>query len=155
MVPMFFKNPDPAVPVPRVVAPEALRVRDDAYYDALSNTLAAPSQGEIEEQQEFLATIYKVIEDKLAEEEGIYLASDLEVSDIKQQPLAPDVDLPAADIISQEWAQTHSHLEFLWEQAWLNNIAAATWRFWWSDNPPNRIQYPDLYAEWNKIEDHC
>ncbi|KAF8624919.1 hypothetical protein AX15_005643 [Amanita polypyramis BW_CC] len=153
-IPAFFKNPDPAVPVPKVVAPEALRVRDDAYYDALNNALVAPSQDEIEEQ-DFIVTIYKVIEDKLAEEEGIYLASDVEVLDIKWQPLAPDADLPAADIISQEWAQTHSHSEFLWEQAWLNNIAAATWRFWWSANPLNRIQYLELYAEWNKIEDYC
>ncbi|KAF8625704.1 hypothetical protein AX15_005233 [Amanita polypyramis BW_CC] len=155
LVPTFFKNPDRAIPVPKVVAPEALQVRDDKYYDALNNSLVPPSQGEIEEQQDFLATIYKVIEDKLAKEEGIYLASDAEVSDNKWQPLAPDADLPVADIISQEWAQTHSHSEFLWEQAQLNNIAAATWRFWWSANPPNRIQYPDLYAEWNKIEDYC
>ncbi|KAF8623738.1 hypothetical protein AX15_006225 [Amanita polypyramis BW_CC] len=145
----------PAITVPKVVALEQLRVRDDAYYDALNNSLVAPLQGEIEEQQEFLATIYKVIEDKLREEEGIYLASDAEVSDIKWQPLAPDADLPSADIISQEWAQTHTHLEFLREQARLNNIAAATWRFWWSANPPNRLQFPEIYAEWCKIEDYC
>ncbi|KAF8625357.1 hypothetical protein AX15_005424 [Amanita polypyramis BW_CC] len=99
--------------------------------------------------------VYKVIEEKLAEEEGIYLASDAEVSDIKWQPLAPDADLPSADIISQEWAQNHTHSEFLREQVRLNNIAAATWRFWWSANPPNKDQYPDLYAEWSKIEDYC
>ncbi|KAF8627908.1 hypothetical protein AX15_004185 [Amanita polypyramis BW_CC] len=111
MVPQFFKNPDPAIPVPRVVAPEQLRVRDDSYYTVLGDALVAPSQGEIEEQQEFLATIYKVIEDKLAEEEGIYLASNSEVSEEKWQPLAPDADIPAADIISQE----------------LNNLAVAKW----------------------------
>ncbi|KAF8623059.1 hypothetical protein AX15_006529 [Amanita polypyramis BW_CC] len=155
MVPQFFKNPDPAVPVPKVVAPEQLQVRDDAYYDTLNDALVAPSQDDIEEQQDFLATIYKVIEEKLAEEEGIYLASDAEVSDDKWQLLAPDVDLPAADIISQEWAQTHTHSEFLREQAKLNNIAAASWRFWWSANPPDRSLYPDLYAEWSKIEDYC
>ncbi|KAF8624090.1 hypothetical protein AX15_006050 [Amanita polypyramis BW_CC] len=129
MVPEFFKNPNPALPVPRVVAPEQLHVRD-----------------------EFLATIYKVIEDKLQEEEGIYLASDAKVSEIKWQPLAPDMELPAADIISQEWAQTHTHSKFLREQACLNNIVATTWRFWWS---ANRLQHPDLYAEWNKIKDYC
>ncbi|KAF8622592.1 hypothetical protein AX15_006895 [Amanita polypyramis BW_CC] len=154
-IPDAFKNPEPAITVLKVVAPKQLRVRDDAYYNTLNNSLVAPSQGEIEEQQEFLATIYKVIEDKLREEEGIYLASDAEVSDIKWQPLAPDADLPSADIISQEWAQMHTHSEFLWEQARLNNIAAVTWRFWWSANPLNRLQYPDLYAEWSKIEDYC
>ncbi|KAF8622598.1 hypothetical protein AX15_006890 [Amanita polypyramis BW_CC] len=113
MVPQFFKNPDPALLVPQVVAPEQLQVREDEYYNALNNALVGQSQDEIEEQQEFLATIYKVIEEKLSEEERIYLASDAEVSEDKWQPLAPDADLPVADIISQEWAQSHSHAEFL------------------------------------------
>ncbi|KAF8621936.1 hypothetical protein AX15_007393, partial [Amanita polypyramis BW_CC] len=125
------------------------------YQDKLRNTIVAPSQGEIEEQQEFLTMIYKVIEDKLSEEEGIYLASDAEVSETKWQPLAPDAELPSADIISQEWAQAHTHSEFLREQACLNNIVAATWRFWWSANPPSKTEYLDLYAEWSKIEDYC
>ncbi|KAF8622491.1 hypothetical protein AX15_006971 [Amanita polypyramis BW_CC] len=154
-IPDAFKKPEPAITIPKVVDPTISTVRSTEYQEQLRNTIVAPSQGEIEEQQEFLATIYKVIEDKLAEEEGIYLASDAEVSDIKWQPLAPDADLPSADIISKEWAQAHTHSEFLRDQAHLNNIVAATWRFWWSANPPNKTEYPDLYSQWSKIEDYC
>ncbi|KAF8622447.1 hypothetical protein AX15_007007, partial [Amanita polypyramis BW_CC] len=91
----------------------------------MANSLAAPSQNEIEEQQEFLSTIYKIIENKLEEENGIFLTSDAEVADQKWSPLALDADILSADIIDQEWAQSHSHAEFLWEQARLNNLVAT------------------------------
>ncbi|KAF8624584.1 hypothetical protein AX15_005799 [Amanita polypyramis BW_CC] len=127
MIPSYFKNPDPPILVPKAVIPDQLCVRDDDYYTAMADTLVAPSQDEIEEQQTFLSTIYQVIEAKLADEDGIFLASEAEVSEQKWSPLALDADIPSADVIDQEWARTHLHAEFLREQAKLNNLAAGQW----------------------------
>ncbi|KAF8622215.1 hypothetical protein AX15_007197, partial [Amanita polypyramis BW_CC] len=155
IVPAAFTYLEPAISVPKAVVPEQLRVRDDEYYNTLNTSLVAPSQDEIEEQQTFLATIYKVIEAKLGEEDGIFLAEDAESSEQKWSPLAPKADIPSADIIDQNWAQEHTHAEFLHEQARLNNYAAANWRVFWTANPPDRHSAPEYYAQWNKLDDYC
>ncbi|KAF8621863.1 hypothetical protein AX15_007450, partial [Amanita polypyramis BW_CC] len=152
--------PTPSPMVSQEGLPQAPRERkqqlkDEDYFDQLNATIIPPSQDDIEEQQNFLTNIYKIIEQKLEEENGIFLASDAEVSENKWSPLAPDADIPLADIIDQDWANMHSHTEFLWEQARLNNLAAANWRVWWSANPPDKIKYPDIYKQWNKLDDYC
>ncbi|KAF8633479.1 hypothetical protein AX15_001406, partial [Amanita polypyramis BW_CC] len=125
----YFKNPDPPISVPKL--------RDDAYYTAMADALVAPAQDDVEEQQTFLATIYQVIEAKLAEEDGIFLASDADIMEQKWSPLAPDADLLSANVINQEWARSHSHGEFLREQARLNNLVAAQWQVFWTANLPD------------------
>ncbi|KAF8625641.1 hypothetical protein AX15_005273 [Amanita polypyramis BW_CC] len=100
--PSQFINPEPAISVPKMVVPESLRLRDDDYYTAMADSLAAPSQDDIKEHQTFLVNIYKIIEGKLEEEQGIFLASDMEIPDEKWSPLVPDTDILSADIINQE-----------------------------------------------------
>ncbi|KAF8622599.1 hypothetical protein AX15_006888 [Amanita polypyramis BW_CC] len=117
--------------------------------------MAPPSQDDIEEHQNFLSDIYRVIEAKLVEEEGIFVASDAELRDLKWSPLAPDADIPSADIISQEWAEDHTHSEFLREQARLNSYAVGTWRALWTANPPDKNLLLDYYKTWSKLDDYC
>ncbi|KAF8623743.1 hypothetical protein AX15_006219 [Amanita polypyramis BW_CC] len=149
IVPALFTNPEPAISLPKTVVPEQLGLRDDEYYNALGNALVAPSQDSIEEHQMFITNIYKIIEGKLEEEEGIFLASDADITKEKWSLLAPDADIPSPDVIDQEWAQTHSHAGFLCKQACLNNLAAAQWRVFWTANPPDCIKFPDLYKQWD------
>ncbi|KAF8622840.1 hypothetical protein AX15_006709 [Amanita polypyramis BW_CC] len=154
-LPALFSNPDKPLGVPKTVVPESLRLRNDDYYTAMVDTMVAPSQDSIEEHQVFITNIYKIIKGKLQEEEGIFLTSDVEVTEEKWSPLALDADIPPADIINQEWANMHSHTEFLREQACLNNLAAAQWQVFWTANPPDIKKYPDLYTQWSKLDDYC
>ncbi|KAF8621756.1 hypothetical protein AX15_007527 [Amanita polypyramis BW_CC] len=121
----------------------------------MASSIVAPSQDNIEEHQTFLASIYQVIEAKLVEEDGIFIASDAEISDQKWSPLALDADIPPADIIDQEWVQTHTHSEFLREQACLNNYAVVNWRILWTVNPPDKNSVPEYYHTWSKLNDYC
>ncbi|KAF8624088.1 hypothetical protein AX15_006052 [Amanita polypyramis BW_CC] len=154
-IPNAFKNPDPAIGLPRTIAPERLNMDNRSYKEKLADAIIPPSQDDIEEHQNFLAQIYQVIEAKLADEEGIFVASDAEIRDIKWSPLAPNADIPSADIISQEWAEDHTHSEFLREQARLNSYAAGTWRALWTANPPDKNLLPDYYKTWYKLDDYC
>ncbi|KAF8621829.1 hypothetical protein AX15_007471 [Amanita polypyramis BW_CC] len=138
-----------------MVAPDQTYNRDSIYYSTLANAIVPPSQNEVEEHQTFLTMIYQVIEAKLAEEEGIFVASDAEISNQKWSLLAPDTDIPSADVIDQDWAQTHTHSEFLREQARLNNYAAANWRILWTVNPLDRSAFPEYYMTWSKLDDYC
>ncbi|KAF8623897.1 hypothetical protein AX15_006140 [Amanita polypyramis BW_CC] len=154
-IPNAFRNPDPAIGLLRTVAPERSTFDNDNYRENLANAIIPPSQDEVEEHQNFLATIYQVIEAKLVEEEGIFVASDAEIRDLKWSPLAPDADIPSADVISQEWAEDHTHSEFLREQARLNSYAAGTWRVLWTANPPDKNLLPDYYRTWSQLDDYC
>ncbi|KAF8622541.1 hypothetical protein AX15_006935, partial [Amanita polypyramis BW_CC] len=154
-IPDVFKNPEPAISLPKAVVPDQLRVQDNDYYESLVSSIAPPSQDNIEEHQTFLATIYQVIEAKLVEEEGIFVASDTEIRDQKWSPLAPKADIPSANIISQEWAQEHTHSEFLREQARLNSFAAGQWRVLWTANPPDRHSVPEYYKTWSQLDNYC
>ncbi|KAF8624083.1 hypothetical protein AX15_006055 [Amanita polypyramis BW_CC] len=129
--------------------------KDSSYKENLAKAVVPPSQDDVEEHQTFLATIYQVIEAKLAEEEGIFVASDAEIRDQKWSPLALKADIPSADIISQEWAEDHTHSEFLREQARLNSYAAGAWRVLWTANPPDKNSLPDYYRTWTQLDDYC
>ncbi|KAF8624095.1 hypothetical protein AX15_006046 [Amanita polypyramis BW_CC] len=153
IIPNAFKNPDLAIGLPRVVAPE--QTVYSSYKENVAKAIVPPSQDEVEEHQNFLATIYQVIEAKLAEEEGIFVVSDAEIRDVKWSPLAPDADIPSADVISQEWAEDHTHSEFLREQARLNSYAAGTWRALWTANPPDKNSLPDYYKTWSQLDNYC
>ncbi|KAF8623306.1 hypothetical protein AX15_006428 [Amanita polypyramis BW_CC] len=126
-IPSQFVNPDHPIRVPKVVVLESLHLHDDAYYMVMVDALTAPSQDDIEEHQVFITNVYKIIEGKLEEEAGIFLTSDADITEEKWSPLAPDADIPLADVIDQDWANSHSHAEFLREQARLNNLAAVQW----------------------------
>ncbi|KAF8629611.1 hypothetical protein AX15_003352 [Amanita polypyramis BW_CC] len=152
-IPFAFKNPDPAIGLPRTVAPE--QTAYSSYKENLVKAIVLPSQDDVEEHQTFLSTIYQVIEAKLVEEEGIFVASDAEIRDLKWSLLAPDADIPSADVISQEWAEDHTHSEFLREQARLNSYAAGTWRALWTANPPDKNLLPEYYKTWSKLDDYC
>ncbi|KAF8624906.1 hypothetical protein AX15_005646 [Amanita polypyramis BW_CC] len=154
-MPDAFKNPDPAIALPHTVAPEQRSTSDFSYRQDLTEALAPPSQDELEEHQMFLATIYQVIEAKLAEEEGIFVASDVEIREQKWSPLAPKADIPSADIISQDWAEDHTHSEFLREQARLNSYAARAWRVLWTANLPDKNLLPEYYKTWSQLDDYC
>ncbi|KAF8621902.1 hypothetical protein AX15_007419 [Amanita polypyramis BW_CC] len=153
--PEAFINPPRAIKVLETVVPRDLHLRDDDYYTALVDTIAAPSQDDIEEHQVFITNIYKIIEGKLEEENDIFLAGNVEVNDEKWSPLAPDADIPLAEIIDQAWAQSHSHSEFLCEQARLNNKAVAAWQVWWTVNPPDIRLFLEEYQQWSKLDDYC
>ncbi|KAF8623990.1 hypothetical protein AX15_006094 [Amanita polypyramis BW_CC] len=103
----------------------------------------------------FLAKVYTMIEEMLVEEEGVFVTSDAEILDVKWSPLAPEADIPSADVIDQEWANSHSHAEFLWEQVRLNNFAVANWCILWTMNPPDKDAFPDYYYQWSKLDDYC
>ncbi|KAF8623009.1 hypothetical protein AX15_006569 [Amanita polypyramis BW_CC] len=154
-IPNAFKNPDPAIGLPRVVAPSQKTYKEELYMENLSKAIVLPSQDDVEEHQNFLATIYQVIEAKLAEEEGIFVVSNTEIRDQKWSPLAPNADIPSADVISQEWAEDHTHSEFLREQARLNSYAAGAWRVLWTANPPDKNILPDYYKTWSQLDDYC
>ncbi|KAF8625016.1 hypothetical protein AX15_005592 [Amanita polypyramis BW_CC] len=154
-LPDAFKNPDPAIGLPRTIAPEQNSIKDITYKENLTKAIAPPSQDDLEEHQNFLSTIYQVIEAKLAEEEGIFVASDAEIRDQKWSPLAPKADIPSADVISQDWAEDHTHSEFLREQARLNSYTAGAWRVLWTANPPDKKLLPEYYKTWSQLDDYC
>ncbi|KAF8622779.1 hypothetical protein AX15_006753 [Amanita polypyramis BW_CC] len=155
----------PLTPPPRVSQdglPEIPRGRDNAAQKPIGKAktliqllVYPPSQDDLEEHQNFLSTIYQVIEAKLAEEEGIFVASDAEIRDQKWSPLAPKADIPSADVISQDWAEDHTHSEFLREQARLNSYAAGAWRVLWTANPPDKKLLPEYYKTWSQLDDYC
>ncbi|KAF8621324.1 hypothetical protein AX15_007862 [Amanita polypyramis BW_CC] len=135
--PSQFLNPDKPLATPNTIIPGKVKVQDNAYYNALGDALVAPSQDDIKEHQTSIANIYQIIKKKLEDEEDIFLASDAEANNKKWNPLAPDANIPPADVIDQDWARSHSHAEFLREQSQLNNLAAAVWHTYWMASCPN------------------
>ncbi|KAF8622220.1 hypothetical protein AX15_007193, partial [Amanita polypyramis BW_CC] len=95
-----FTNPSKAIGVPNVVAPIDAPQRDDEYYVALEDAFTGPSQSEIDEQQDFVNNVYRIIERKIEDEPDVFLIAEAYINDEKWSPLAPDANIPTADIIS-------------------------------------------------------